>query len=105
MEEVPGRIFRNNFLIFRINFETKGTYLMTFTVTSVGPSTGSGFVIYGNGTRKDFLSKKAGEWQHLNMFVEVAKPGEYRTYLFLQPDPKATIFWYFRSCEVSIWNK
>jgi len=104
MQEVTGRTFRNNFLIFRINFETKGTYLMTFTVTKVGPGTGSGFVINANGNRKSFPSKKAGEWQHLNMFVEVAKPGEYRTYLYLQPDPKVTIEWFFRSCEVSIWN-
>lgn len=105
MEEVPGHRFRGNFLIFRINFETKGTYLMTFTVTSVGPGAGSGFVVNTNDTKKTFPSKKAGEWQRLNMFVEVAKPGEYRSYLYLQPDPKATIDWFFRSCEVSIWNK
>ena len=79
MEEVPGHIFRDNFLIFRLNFETKGTYLITFTVTTsyVGVGAGSEFVINANGTRKTFLVKKAGEWQRLNMIVEVAKPGEY----------------------------
>jgi hypothetical protein len=105
MEEVPGRTFRNNFLIFRINFETKGAYLITFTVAGGGPGTGSGFVVDANGTRKTFPSKKGWEWQHLNMFAEVAKPGEYKSYLYHQPDPKATIYWAFRSCEISIWNK
>ena len=104
MKEVPGHIFRNNFLILRLNFETKGTYLMTFTVTSAVPGAGSAFVINANGVRKTFPLKKEGEWRHLNVIFEVAEPGEYRSYLYLQADPKTTIPWDFRSCEVSIWN-
>ena len=107
MEEVPGHIFRDNFLIFRLNFETKGTYLITFTVTTsyVVVGAGSEFVINANGTRKTFLVKKAGEWQRLNMIVEVPKPGAYGFSLYLEGKPENDYNWSFHSCEVTAWKK
>ena len=98
-----------------LNFETKGIYLMTFAVSSSSEKTlaveAPEFVVVADhGTRQTFLSKlqtKASvpEWQHLNIIVDVAKPGYYGFGLFLLGKPENLYHWTFSSCDVTAWRK
>ncbi len=88
-----------------VNFETKGTYLMTFTVinSTYPTTTAAEFVIEISGpssfNRQKFLDKNPGGWQHLHMFAEVAKPGEYFFVLRLEAEGRPS--WDFSSCDVT----
>ena len=87
----------------RLNFETKGMYLVTFTVYSTSYDQ---FVIRdpeGHFTEQIFPDKKPKDWQHLIMIVEVTDPGNY--YFKLTHEAKPGNHWYFRSCEVATWKK
>ena len=100
-----------------LNFETKGTYLMTLTVMSysyrlhgIAPPEFVFVVVAGDGTRQTFLGKLepkpwAGEWQHLNVIVEVAKAGKYHFRLYLEQKAENLYGWTFRSCDVTAWRK
>ncbi len=88
-------------LSVHLGFETKGLYLVTFTVSS---ETVGEFVIteemdYFPGQK--FL--KTGGWQHLNMIVEVTAPGSY--HFTLKHEAKAKNQWWFSSCDVAVLKK
>ena len=90
-------------LTVRLNFDTKGIYLVTFNVYS---SSYDRFVIKeydGHFTDQIFPDKKPKDWQHLNMIVEVADPGHYDFKLTHEAPPGN--HWYFSSCDVSTWKK
>ena len=81
-----------------LNFETKGLYLMTFTVWASADGVIK-FTVAGAMPEQTFLSKEPYKWQYLNTIVEVEKPGEYMFSL------KANGYWRFHSCEVTAWKK
>jgi hypothetical protein len=90
-------------LTVRLNFDTKGIYLVTFTVHS---SSYDRFVIKeseGHFTDQIFPDKKPKDWQHLNMIVEVADAGNY--YFRLTHEAPPGNHWEFGSCDVTIWKK
>jgi len=104
----------NGSLHVALNFETPGIYLMTYTVKTMGyiikpvkPLTmddSEVFVLISSaGPEQTILSKKTSEWQRLNIFVDVAKPGTY--YFALQVKSKNTKIWLLHSCDVAIWKK
>ncbi len=88
-------------LSVHLGFETKGLYLVTFTVNSetVGEFLITEEMEYFPGQK--FL--KPGGWQHLNMIVEVTGPGSY--HFTLKHEAKAKNHWWFSSCEVVILKK
>ena len=61
-------------------------------------------LISSAGTRQTIPVKKTGEWQHLNMIFEVAKPGEYLFALEAKGKNLAR-YWLFQSCDVTTWKK
>ena len=90
-------------LSVRLSFETKGLYLLTFTVYSTSYDR---FIVTdpdGRFTTQIFPDKKPKDWQHLNMIVEVPGAGNY--YFRLEHEAKPGNLWYFSSCDVTAWKK
>ena len=90
-------------LSVRLNFESKGTYLVTFTVYSTSYDK---FVVTdpeGHFTKTTILDKKPKGWQLLNIIAEVADPGKY--YFRLEHEAQRGNHWYFGSCDVTFWKK
>ena len=106
---------KNGWLIVHLNFETKGIYLMTLTVSSYSldktPEAPEFVVLtFADHTTQKFIAKMEtkswmSEWLYLNMIVEVPKPGAYGFSLYLEGKPENDYNWSFHSCEVTAWKK
>ena len=107
-----------NYLTVHVNFETKGIYLMTFTVNSSSLKTlaveAPDFVFEANAVGPTVLAKIPAklsrkswspEWQQLNIFVPVDKPGYYSFSLYIEGKEENLYHWSFGSCDVSAWRK
>ncbi len=107
-----------NYLNVHVNFETKGIYMMTLTVESSSAMTHAveapDFVFVANAVGPTVLAKipaklskksSSSEWQQLNIFVPVDKPGYYSFSLYLEGKEENLYMWTFGSCDVSAWRK
>jgi hypothetical protein len=97
--------YHNGRVTINLNFNTKGMYLMTLTVSSVTdypvPVAPAEFAF----TKGGYYSPEGPTqtftdvvgWQRLNIIIEVAEPGEYQFHL----EDKVKNLWFFYSCEVT----